>query len=229
MVFALIIWHVLIIFLFRLLPGMTDIVIVGSSHALKIGNALKKISLQDKSLNIKICARAGARFRDIPFPDFESFSQNTVICILPFGNDIFQPNSHKIESTSKGKIIHLRKNDPTSEETFLNLCKELEKKLSKAVSKIIIISNFYRHLRCCPAHTAEYVGILKHQNSLNQILHAFFKDKFTVIDHRKIVQPDRNQDGRSATQYSLHQVDTVHFTGQKYAQMAQILLDRCRS
>jgi hypothetical protein len=64
-----------------------------------------------------------------------------VVFHLPFVNDLSEKSSPQI-TRKLGKIIDLKVNRPTSEESLLHLCQKLEKKLETMSEKVFIITSF---------------------------------------------------------------------------------------
>jgi hypothetical protein len=197
-----------------------EIRLVGSSHAENFGRAL--LQLPSGNIRITIDALRGATFDEIPFPDFERLGSNTVVFLFPFGNNLYEKGSHQI-TREHGKIIHLRFNRPTSEESLLRLCQRLEKKLEATSAKVFIIGSFYKYLFCCRRH--KHTGIVRHQNRHNAIIYNYFRDKYEVIDHRQLVLGNRRK-CRILDRYRSKQRDAVHFSSLEYRRMAQELLDK---
>ena len=152
---------------------------------MKINQAFHQLHRND--ISVEVHARSGADFDRIPFPtNIEKFGPEANIFIFPFGNDIFQKNSHQISHLNGKKILHLAKFSPNSEKHLIDRCKKLEQKLKDCAAKIFIVTSFYRHLYCCESH--RYPGLLKHQNRQNKIITQYFKNKYTVLDHQTLVQ-----------------------------------------
>ena len=105
---------------------MRRILVIGASHAKKLGTALK--TFEDNEIKVEIYAQPGARFANIPFPDLNNCTEQDVAIFLCLGNDIFEQNSHQVECKNRNKTIHLSKNRPCSEEHLLNICLSLSKK-----------------------------------------------------------------------------------------------------
>jgi hypothetical protein len=183
------------------------------------------------------CAQSGKVFKDINWPDFSKYDKKDVLIIIPFGNDIFRRNSIRIERLRKGKIIHLVKSAPTSEEHLASLCESLKKKLNGTKAEVIIVTSFFRHLFCCEnlreigsgAKKVEHnhSGIVGIQNRKNEFIEKYFKGDYLVLRHETLAF-NTYRAGRQAREYRKKQPDAVHFSDKVYWEIAEKLLDTGR-
>jgi lysophospholipase L1-like esterase len=197
----------------------------GSSHALAFSKAFKKI--KNLQYDLKYFAKSGATFETILsiFPNINTFKEGDVLILFVFGNDMFKKGSHQIQVVGGHKVIHLKHFWPQTEDHMRDICIKLDTLLAGSPVKVVIVTNFYRHLYCCDAHKAKYPDLLKHQKKCNLLITNFFQKKAnrTLVDHRHLLL--------GAQQYNLKgyrekQPDSVHFGPKDYENMANKLLKK---
>ena len=203
---------------------MRRILVIGASHAKKLGTALKQFEIQGE-FKVEIYAQPGARFANIPFPDLNNCTEQDVAIFICLGNDIFEQNSHQVECKNRNKTIHLSKNRPSSENHLLNICSALQKKIKNCRATCIIVDNFYKHLRCCSSHMESNRGMFSLQRRYNVIIRKFFATQFTVIPHTSLLF-NSYADKRNEKKYRELQIDAVHFSPCQYLKIAARLLPR---
>jgi len=212
---------------------------IGSSHAVRIAHSLRKSPGFNTEFSVdSTCAQSGKVFKDINWPDFSKYETNDVLVIVPFGNDIFQRNSIKIERLNKGKIIHLVKSAPTSEEHLASLCESLKKKLNGTKAEVIIVTSFFRHLFCCAdlrkvnpeskSYKHNHPGIIGIQNRKNKFILNFFKGSYLVFRHEALLFDSCKKATLQIVEYRKKQPDSVHFNDKVYLEIVNKLLMQAR-
>jgi len=215
---------------------------IGSSHAVRIAQSLLTIPGVGEEFSVdSTCAQSGKVFKDINWPDFSKYDEKDVLIIIPFGNDIFQRNSIRIERLGKGKIIHLVKSAPTSDEHLASLCESLNEKLKGTKAEIIIVTSFYRHLFCCAdlrelnpktkSYEHAHPGILGIQDRKNKFILSFFKGSgYLVFKHEALLFDNHLRNGRvPKIEYRKKQPDSVHFNDKIYLEIVNRLLEQARA
>ena len=202
---------------------MRRILIIGASHAYKLGNEFKK--LEGGKFKVEVYAQPGARFEDIQFPDLESCTELDVIVFLCLGNDVFKKNSHRVERTRQGKLIHLDSYQPSSETHLIRIANALEKRIRNCRGHCFVLDNFYKHLRCCRSHKDSNQGLLGFQKKFNAFIRRFFANICTVVDHTYLLF-DTSKERRNEWNYRKLQRDSVHFSAEQYLRVASRLLTR---
>jgi len=214
---------------------------IGSSHAVRIAHSLRKVPGFNTEFSVdSTCAQSGKVFKDINWPDFSKYEKKDVLIIIPFGNDIFQRNSIKIEQLRKGKIIHLVKSAPTSDEHLASLCESLNEKLKGTKAEIIIVTSFYRHLFCCAdlqkinpnAESYKHVhpGIVGIQDRKNKFILSFFKGSgYLVFRHESLLFDNWKRKREQKVEYRKQQPDSVHFNDKVYLKIVHQLLEQARA
>lgn len=201
-----------------------SITLIGSSHARRFEDAFKKLKGSGSNFVVKAYCKPGANFSKLIWPsetELSLLTEDDFIICFPFGNDVFEP---LIATTGRGpnKVIHLTKLIKKPDTHILELCDQLSKKLVNTKAKVFLLSNFLRHLHCCPKH--KYPGIVKHQNHFNKLILNFFRGtKYNVIRQEALVFK-RSTEGKNIHKYAALQPDSVHFSPILYSKMAEKLL-----
>jgi len=212
---------------------------IGSSHAVRIAQSLNKTPGVGEEFSVdSTCAQSGKVFKDINWPDFSKYDEKDVLIIVPFGNDVFRRNSIKIERLKKGKIIHLVKSAPTSDEHLASLCESLSEKLKGTKAEVIIVSSFYRHLFCCAdlrkvspkaeSYKHNHPGLLGIQNRKNKFILSFFKGSYLVFRHEALLFDSCKKATLQIVEYRKKQPDSVHFNDKVYLGIVNRLLMQAR-
>lgn len=183
--------------------------VVGASHGLRLAAQLEKIeNFKSKYILRSFCIR-GKKFRDLPFPQTEKSSEQDILIVIPFGNDL---QKSLVKFDKNDRKLHLTTYKPISEKEYDRLCEELYDKVVQFPGKVLIITNFLRYL-CCEAH--EYKGWVSLQKKFNSTLAAKFqslKESVKIVDHYSLVD---DQVGRKTVKKVKHyrklQSDSVHF------------------
>jgi hypothetical protein len=146
-------------------------VLVGSSHAALLNRPLQQFS---KKLNFhfETFSQPGATYEQLRFPNPDVLSESDILVVIPFGNDVFEKNSHEITRTAKGKIIHLKRYAPTSDTVLKGLFTKLQQRLDKYKCRKYVLDSFLKYVDCCQKHTIEYPKSLNHQKKTNKRLVA---------------------------------------------------------
>ena len=189
---------------------MNTLWIVGSSHGVRIGDAMKRKLLDTDNLTVQNLSKRGARYEQLNWPNPDQVSLDDILLIIPFGNNLVKRGSVKMEN----RMWHLTNYQPESETRLQILADNLEKKCLLYTCKVFIVTNFYR-LFCCRLHT--HPGWLVFQKKFNISLEKRFKTlnnpNIRVLDHRYLV--DGTSGGKQARldvkYYITLQYDSVHF------------------
>jgi len=198
--------------------------LVGSSHAARLSRFLAHKLHEHGFELIQFCI-PGANFERLQFPDPEILRESDILIVIPFGNDIFERNSHQIVRSNEGKTIHLKKFAPTSESVLKELFKKLQQKLSLFKCRKFILDSFLKYVHCCPKHTSEFPRTIKHQQKCNKSLKRHFTGTdITVLDHLKLFVTPQRQGYINLKYYKMHMVDAVHFSAKTYEHMAAKLV-----
>jgi hypothetical protein len=215
---------------------------IGSSHAVRIARSLAQSPGFGEEFSVdSTCAQSGKVFKDINWPDFSKYDKEDVLIIIPFGNDIFQRNSIKIERLKKGKIIHLVKSAPTSDEHLASLCESLNEKLKGTKAEVIIVTSFFRHLFCCAdlrkinpkaeSYKHNHPGLLGIQERKNRFILSFFKGSGYLVCRQESLLFDTFSEIRRVpkVEYRKKQPDSVHFNDKVYLDIVNKLLEQARA
>ena len=105
-------------FIFRQVAMKNKLYKVGSSQA----NKMYKSAIQNDSCQkhyiIVNCTKPGAKYEDVPFPDFEKIQENNLVIFQLFGNDLMK-RFIQVTMDNNQKTIHLLRFVPESEEKIL--------------------------------------------------------------------------------------------------------------
>ena len=195
--------------------------ICGSSHALRIKNAILSDQFWVDNYIIKSYARPGASFSELTFPDFSKLSKKDLVIIQCFGNDLFEKYI-EVERTPAGKIIHLTKVKPILEEKIAKLYGLLKEKIENSKAHVIVLDNILRHLKCCVDHYSPEVG--EFQSRQNAILREYFQAIPNVLslDHKTLLGISiRHLEDEEV--YALLYEDGVHLQKKYYHRIAKEL------
>jgi hypothetical protein len=192
--------------------------IIGASHAKKLSKAIINNKEFTKQFDIFTSCQSGALSTDLDFPQIlKEFTENDVVLILAFGNDIFV--RHTITTRTPFKI-HLTKFEKVSETKLQQNFEYIKSKIKDLKCRVILLDNIYRHLYCCPEHV--HKGIAKYQVLVNQQIKSFFGTQ--SINHLYLF--DQQRKFRNRGFYSTLLVDSVHFKEEYYSEIAKNLLNR---
>jgi len=190
---------------------MKKIFLIGASHGVRLGRELEKISEIREQYEIRNFSIRGCKYENLVFPSAEKVKEEDLVILIPFGNNIVKRGVSFYEGQ-----FHLTEYFPTSLEEYQDLCEDLYKRTLLYSCKVLIISNFYRHI-CCRDHL--YPGWISHQRKFNTLLKDKFKgleSKVRVLDHLKLVHAYLNvRKVKQLTVYRELQVDAIHFKNYK--------------
>ena len=191
---------------------MPKLLVLGSSHAQRIFNAIQRSNLY-KKYEILTCFKSGARIFDLDLSIIAQLSKDDIVIIQLFGNEILKKAIQIERRSNGGKTIHLTKFSPCPQEKiqqgYKKLLQALNSNQSILSSNVFIIDNAIRHLNCCKNHV--FKGLFAFQAKQNKILARTFK-KFNVLDHRRLIGSKRSV---KRSYYEMF-FDTVHFRSEVY-------------
>ena len=198
---------------------------MGSSHASRFRVHLEHLSKKFK-FDLKVLAKPGAVYNQLVFPDPSELCESDILILLPFGNNLFEKGSYRIENSRKGRIIHISDYKPTPESEIKRLFINLQQKLEKYTCRVFILDSFFKYVNCCEQHVAAFPLTLKHQRKCNRLLKEHFATlprQYKVLDHLKLFDEPRK--ARLCLKYYKEKlVDSVHFTSEVYKNMAARLI-----
>lgn len=189
------------------------LVVYGHSHAHLLASEISKLGLTNTDL-VTYCKR-GATVSTFPLPvvELSSLSEDDVLVLLPFGNDVL---ARKIKIEKRPKFIRLLECSPTPQDKLDRLYQSVREVLSSLRCRIYLIDNIYRHTDCKDAFLS-----FKKQNGLIQKVFSGIPN-LTVLDHRKLLKV-RHKKLRDRAFYSQILKDNVHLYSQFYREMSQSL------
>ena len=198
---------------------------MGSSHASRFRVHLEQLSKKFK-FDLKVIAKPGAVYNQLVFPDPSELCESDILILLPFGNNLFEKKSFRIENSRKGRIIHISDYKPTPESEIKRLFINLQQKLKKYTCRVFILDSFFKYVNCCEQHVAAFPLTLKHQRKCNRLLKEHFatlSERYTVLNHIKLFDKPRTAKC-CVSYYKERMVDSVHFTSDTYKIMAAELI-----
>ncbi len=195
---------------------MYTVYVVGASYGRRIGDALKRLAGYGTEFQVSFHCVWGKKFEDLYWPNSKNLSQDDLLIIVPFGNDLVE---RKFVFKNKG-IIHLKHFEPRDNKHFDQLFQLPAAKLSKNHCNVRVLTKFYRHF-CCRKH--DHAGWLSYQNEVNRKIFSRFhtSGKIQVVDHRSLL-PLNFKKAKDTKRYRALQTDSVHFVD--YTVLAEKIL-----
>lgn len=198
-----------------------NLILFGNSHARRLLYCFIGNKTVSKHFRIYDFTKPGKTYQELALPLEHLCTEDSILIILCFGNDIFDRNFVKVTKTNNQRIFHLVKFAPTNFRNLQLSYNSLGKWLKTVKSQILLLDNIYRHVPCCEKHFS--AEVIRHQFVQNNLLRKYFKSlelkNLTVIDHRKLL-PYFQRQLRKINFYSTLLQDAVHLKMEFYEKMA---------